>query len=360
MSVSFDIQSHVAPYKVIIGDGLLAGQLAEMSNGVVMCDVYFAGRFESSGSRVIAVEATERAKSLDRMPDIISQMRKCGVTRKSGVLAVGGGVIQDIATFCASIYMRGIRWRYVPSTLLGMVDSCIGGKSSINVDSYKNIVGNFYPPDAVVIDPVLAQTLSAERKAAGLCEAAKICYAGGDKVFERYLAMGPDVDMDERAIEPLIELSLRTKKWFVEIDEFDKAERQLLNFGHTFGHAIEGATEFRISHGVAVGLGMLASIRFAQASGRVATLSAKTESLVRHVRALLAVVPDIDAALRGVTADTLFDCFAADKKHSAGAFVIVTISDSGALERVELERTEANIRQIKRTFSAVVEAGRLA
>ncbi len=359
MSVSFDIQSQVLPYKVIIGRGQLDGQLSETSNGVVMCDAYFAGRLESRGSRVIAVEATERAKSLDRMPDIIAQMRKYGVTRKTSLLAIGGGVIQDIATFCASIYMRGIQWRYVPSTLLGMVDSCIGGKSSINVGSYKNIVGNFYPPGAVVIDPILVQTLSVEQKAAGLCEAAKICYAGGDKAFESYLALGPGVDMDERAVEPLIELSLRTKKWFVEVDEFDKAERQLLNFGHTFGHAIEGATEFRISHGVAVGLGMLASIRFAQAAGRVASLPARTERLVRHVRVLLAVVPGIDTALRGMTADKLFDCFAADKKHSAGTFVIVTISDSGSLERIELDRSGANIRQIKRTFSTVVEAGRL-
>ena len=137
--------------------------------------------------------------------------------------------------------MRGIAWSYMPTTVLAMVDSCVGGKSSINVGPYKNLVGTFHPPKQIDIDPLLATTLASEQIAAGLIEAAKICFCRGPASFAEYLGQEPGVGMGTQALEHVILTSLLAKKHFIEIDEFDKKERLLLNFGHTFGHAIEGA-----------------------------------------------------------------------------------------------------------------------
>ncbi|WP_448629983.1 3-dehydroquinate synthase [Cellulomonas soli] len=185
-------------------------------------------------------------------------MREAGVRRGDHVVAVGGGVIQDLATFVTDVYMRGLPWSYVPTTLMAMADSCIGGKSSINVGDVKNLVGGIYPPSAVVVDPDFLASLSATARAAGFSEAAKIAFCRGPETFDGYLAAYDGFEGDPDA---LIDLVLRAKRWFVEIDEHDRKERRLLNFGHTFGHALEVAVDHRISHGLAVAFGVLCATR---------------------------------------------------------------------------------------------------
>ena len=180
------------------------------------------------------------------------------LTRGGSVIALGGGIVQDLGTMAASVYMRGVRWAYAPTTLMSMADSCIGGKSSLNVSGVKNLAGNIYPPASVVVDPDFITSLEVEDVAAGLGEAVKIAFCAGPEVFASFLR-----HYEDRAHwEPLIEGVLTAKKWFIEIDEFDHAERRLLNFGHTFGHALEAATDFSVNHGVAVIMGMLAAGSF--------------------------------------------------------------------------------------------------
>ena len=173
------------------------------------------------------------------MPQVISRMRDLGVNRNTQLIAIGGGITQDVAAFCATVFMRGLRWSYLPTTMLSMADSCIGGKSSINVGKYKNLVGMIYPPEEVLIDPDFAQTLSEEQMVEGLCEAVKICFCRDEATFARYIALNPRADTLAHGLENVLGLTLEAKRWFIEIDEFDKAERLLLNFGHTFGHAME-------------------------------------------------------------------------------------------------------------------------
>lgn len=351
MYASFDIRSSIKTYGVRIAPGLME-EIAESSAGAtVLCDRFFAGRFAGHGGGVIDVEATEGAKSLDRMPEVIVRIRETGATRQSRLVAVGGGVIQDIATFCSSLYMRGIAWQYTPTTLLGMVDSCIGGKSAINVGPYKNIVGNYYPPDRILIDPGLVATLGIEQKVAGLCEAAKICYAHGEETFARYLALDPSPDMSEVDLARLIELSLRTKQWFIEVDEFDRGERLLLNFGHTYGHAIEGATHFGISHGVAVGVGILAAARLAreQADG----VPGHTRALEDHMHHLLSFIPGLDEVLGSANTDDYFERFVADKKHTPSEYTVVAIARDGALHIQRLPRDDNGEKFIRGIFDVV-------
>jgi len=265
------------------------------------------------------------------------KMRQMGANRGTHLWAVGGGAIQDVAAFIAAIYMRGIAWTYIPTTLLGMVDSCIGGKSSINVGAYKNIVGTFHTPRTVLIDPDLTASLSAEQRVAGLVEAAKICFCRGGDVYAQYLAMNPRPDMSPSEFEPIIDLSLASKKWFIEIDEFDRAERLLLNFGHTFGHALEGASGYRLGHGVAVGIGVLCAAELSQMLQQ-SKPDCVALTLTTHMRDLLQAVPNLAEITRGISVPDALDRLKADKKHETTHYRFVTIDPSGAAELVRLPR----------------------
>lgn len=350
MPTSFEVTSQIRSYQVLIGAGLFDDLLDRRRGDVILCDDYFSAMVQGRARSVIAVPASEDAKSLDHIVPVIERLREAGCNRQSSIVAIGGGVIQDIGTFCASIYMRGISWRYAPTTLLGMVDSCIGGKSAINVGKYKNIVGNFYPPHEIVIDPAVAGTLSTDQKIAGLCEAAKICFAGGKGEFERYLALSPGRDMSLAALQQVIELSLATKKVIIEIDEFDQKERLLLNFGHTFGHAIEGAAGYSISHGVAVGLGILGAVHFSLRAGLVKELPGATKGLVQHVQGLVRQVPRLGDNCRAMDPAQAFDRFLSDKKHKSASITLILPGPNGALECREFPRSDTVLQHVLETF----------
>lgn len=350
MSICFEIKSSAGNYSVSIRSGLFQEALREHELDVFLVDDWFASTLASSGFRTITVKAQEEMKSLDAIPGFITQLRRYGANRDSHLLAIGGGVIQDIAGFVASIYMRGIPWTYVPTTLLAMTDSCIGGKSSINVGPYKNLVGTFHPPSQVLLDPTLASTLSVEQRVSGLIEACKICYCRGAEFFREYLALQPSPSMPPEKIERVVQLSLTSKKWFIEVDEFDRAERLLLNFGHTFGHAIEGASHYRISHGVAVGVGVLCALRLGELLGRHYRQAPRVHSLGAHFRTLLDEVPGLGKELAAIPVSDLLDRFAADKKHRSDKYSIIVVTDSAD---VELLRVPKDYHFVKLVESAV-------
>ena len=354
MPVSFDIKSSTGGYGVSIGNGALAELLSRPGDQVFVVDAYFAHLFEGAAESPILIEAKETSKSLDRIPDVIIALRERSVTRGTTLIAVGGGIVQDIAAFVASVYMRGIDWIYVPTTLLSMVDSCIGGKSSINVGKYKNIVGGFHPPKQVIIDPSLAGTLGDEQMAAALCEAAKICLCLDVSTFDRYLGLDPNVNSSAEAVGQIIDLSLRAKKHFIEIDEFDKGERLTLNFGHTFGHSLESASCFAISHGIAVGLGMLAAIRLGELLGHDYSHLAHVARFHEHIERLVGAVDGIDGIVGGLSVDEAMDAFLSDKKHGRDSLAVVIFNGYGEVERVSLPRTTASTAQIAKAFSSLI------
>jgi 3-dehydroquinate synthase len=326
---TFSIQSSTGSYDVEIASGLYRQFMGQRQKLIAICDERFEGDFKKAGVPAIAIKSDETVKSLNAIPDVITQLRKAGTMRDTLLLAVGGGIVQDVSAFCAAIYMRGLEWMYMPTTLLGMADSCIGGKSSINVGEYKNIVGTFNPPRRVVIDPSFVKTLSPEQIAAGMIEAAKICYCRGLDSWNAYLANNPSHTMTEDGFAGVIATSLAAKKWFIETDEFDKGERLLLNFGHTFGHALEGASHYRVSHGIAVGVGMLCALAFEERTGTNYDAQPQVAVMRKHIEDLLALVADLPAALEGVTAPDLFDRFSSDKKHKADGYRIVVVDNNG-------------------------------
>ena len=356
-SSEFSIKTSGGAYEVAIGTDIVAAHTRR--DGTVWIIDANVARLHADAvpASFIRQEAVESEKSLESVARIVEQLRDHGSTRQTHVVAVGGGIVQDLATFSASCYMRGIRWTYCPTTLLSMVDSCIGGKSSINVGRYKNIAGNFYPPEEVVIDTRFCTTLTDEQMAEGLCEAAKICYAESDDAFHTYLSLAEGGAMpprDER-LARLIQHSLWTKKRFIEEDEFDQGIRLLLNFGHTFGHAIEGATSYAISHGISVGLGMLAAERCSVRLGYAEAGSAIVASLTAHVRRLLRSVPGVADKLRRMSPADAIECFLSDKKHSAESFTLILFDRQGRLQRVKVPRSDAIRAELLSTFQYLNE-----
>lgn len=337
----FKVRASAGEYSVQIGIGQASAQSLAFAQHIVLCDAMFATAFREQNTRVLDIAAHESFKNLDQMAGVVARLRDLGANRKTRLLAVGGGVIQDIATFVASIYMRGIPWDYMPTTLLGMVDSCIGGKSSINVGSYKNLVGNYHPPQRILVDLKFAESLNAQQRASGLFEAVKICFASGGGAFDEYLRLAPSVQSDLQTLQDVVSLSLQTKRWFIEIDEFDRKERLLLNFGHTFAHAIEGAGQFGMPHGIAVGVGMLAALAFSCDHAQLKDLSPRALKLQSYCKNLVSTISDMPVWARQVANDTLMDHFESDKKHTSSHYVLIVPDHNGQLQRLELERSDA-------------------
>lgn len=356
MPESFEIKASSGNYRVTVGKGLLSGALNQHKGAVILIDDFLTAALPAAEKKVIYVTAVEGSKSLEQAAPIVLKLRELGAIRRSHLLAIGGGIIQDVATFLASIYMRGIPWSYLPSTLLGMVDSCVGGKSSINVYGYKNLIGNFYPPSEVIIDLDFLRTLNAEQLIGGLFEAAKICYARSPEMFAAYLADTPSVNMSPDQAERIIVRSLRSKQWFIEIDEFDQKERLLLNFGHTFGHALEAGTEFRITHGIAVGIGMVVAEEYAKHQALLTPAGvACTGRMTDHVETLLKDIPELEKELLSLDLGLISEKFDNDKKHLADQYRVVVPKGNGALELVQVPRTTEGHANIKEAYRTAIE-----
>ena len=202
---------------------------------------------------ICTVEAGEGSKSLEVFGRLLQTMLDHGFSRKDCVVAVGGGVVGDLSGFAASAYMRGIDFYNMPTTLLSQIDSSIGGKTAINFAGVKNIVGAFYQPKKVLIDPELLKTLPERQISNGLAEAVKMAMTSDRELFE--LFENEDV---ESHIDEIIIRSLNIKKSVVEQDEKETGLRRILNFGHTIGHGIESSGHMNeLYHGECVALGLI-------------------------------------------------------------------------------------------------------
>ncbi|MCQ2754568.1 MAG: 3-dehydroquinate synthase, partial [bacterium] len=208
--------------------------------------------------RLFLMDAIETKKNIDLVIEICEKMTSMPSKRNTHLISIGGGIVQDVTGFVANSLYRGIKWTFYPSTLLAACDSCIGGKSSLNLKSFKNLLGSFFPPDAIRIYPQFFSTLTDRDYCSGLGEVVKFNVIAGEDTLSR---IEKDIDKllarDYETLMQYVKTSLEFKKGFIEIDEFDRGERILLNFAHTFGHAFETTSNYAIPHGSAVALGML-------------------------------------------------------------------------------------------------------
>ena len=207
----------------------------------------------------------EGAKNIGTATAIVERLIKLGADRKSALVALGGGVVGDVTGFVASTFMRSIPYIQIPTTLVAQVDSSIGGKTAIDLPEGKNLLGTFYQPKGVFIDVKFLDTLPEEEMSNGLAEVIKYGVIDNVEVFnflERNIKAIKE--RDQEILEEMIENACRIKKAIVEIDEKELGIRRVLNFGHTIGHAIEAESDYAISHGAAVSLGMVAAARISE------------------------------------------------------------------------------------------------
>lgn len=206
--------------------------------------------------QLIILQATENTKSIKYVSGLFDELASKGLNKKGRLIAVGGGIIQDVTCFVSSCFMRGVPWTFIPTTLLAQADSCIGSKSSINGVSSKNLIGTFYPPYKVMLDVRFLETLSERDRRSGVGEILKVASIDHEEQLSRFGLLMPQIFNDLNLLSSEIHYALKVKKRFIEIDEFDQGPRNIFNYGHTFGHAIEAATGFAIPHGIAVAFGM--------------------------------------------------------------------------------------------------------
>jgi len=288
----------------------------------------YRSQLEPARRRLPCVEivATEEAKSLERMAAYVTELSTGGLKRGAPLIAIGGGVIQDIACFLAAIYMRGVEWIFHPTTLLAQADSCIGSKSSINVGGIKNLVGTFTPPREVVVNPAVLDTLTEEDVRSGIGEMLKVHAIKGPGAFDR-IAADYEALLDDRAVLlRYVRDSLMYKQALIEADEFDRGPRLVMNYGHTFGHAIEGATDYGLAHGIAVTIGM------DMANHVAAVLGAGT---VEHRDRMHPVLAANYAGARRphIPEDRFFDAIARDKKNVGRQITLILPDAAGHIRR---------------------------
>jgi 3-dehydroquinate synthase len=300
-------------------------------------------------ARTLELDATEDEKTLAGVGRVVEFLQRNNATKKSTVVAIGGGIIQDLATFSSHIYYRGIRWAFVPTTLLSMSDSCIGAKCGINLGAFKNQLGVFQSPSAVLIATGFIRTLSDHDVASGHGEILKLMLTadpggtGGaphtprsldsardDTGGELYAKLKQIVDAEGLRTEKLPELiydSLAVKKQVIEEDEYEADLRRILNYGHTFGHALESLTAHEVphGHGVAWGIDLVNHIAVSRGLLDRATFDDIHAFVGRHSRFRLS---------RRITAAELLAAARRDKKAAGGTVNLILLERPGSLKIV--------------------------
>ncbi len=355
-SVTIHVPSRPAhSYEIPIGRGLSFSTGPLCSAAIKPCRVLlltddtvnalYADRVETSLSDAdfavvrYIIPHGESSKSANNLIALLEKMASEHLTRSDCLVALGGGVVGDLGGFAAAVYLRGIRFIQIPTTLLAMVDASVGGKTAVDLEAGKNLAGAFHQPSLVICDPDLLATLPSETFADGMAEVIKYAFINDRSLYD-ILASHAHIDRhaQDALLPEMIRLCIEDKRALVEVDETDKGARQLLNLGHTIGHAIESCSRFEISHGSAVAIGMVIITRAAERSG--ICVRGTTEALCDLLRKY-----DLPVSCP-FTAEELYAASLSDKKRSGASITLVVphgISDS-RLVTVPIDALENYIR----------------
>jgi 3-dehydroquinate synthase len=281
------------------------------------------------------VDASEESKQYHKLENILTWMADSNFDRNSMLLAIGGGAIQDIATFISGTFHRGINWTYVPTTLLSQSDSCIGGKCGINLGSLKNQIGIVYPPSRILTNSEFLTTLPMNDLISGLGEILKICVTGENQFWDEYKDLVSRKNIEDLNYARLTELALLAKKYVIEIDELEKDYRRVLNYGHTIGHAIEAASNFKIPHGVGVILGIKVISHLGILWG--ITPSNLGAEIIEETNHLLSQ----NSQPIEFSVDKAIDMLSHDKKTSSGVATFIVLGEVGSHQFVKKKLDDA-------------------
>jgi len=297
--------------------------------------------FHFNKSMMIQFDCSEDTKTLDGAIEIFKRLVENKIKSNARVFIVGGGILQDVAGFACSVYCRGIEYNLVPTTLLSQCDSCIGGKTSINFESVKNILGSFYPPKKVLISTEFTKTLTRGDLLSGFGEIIK--FNALKNTIEHFKNL-----IDNNNLSQLVYESLLYKSDIIQIDEFDKKERKFLNFGHTFGHALESTSNYSIPHGTAVLLGIL-----------IANKVSKHLYLIDESKEfeLFSCIYDflshINLRKEWFDCDKLLDIVILDKKNTGTINIVLLKDNEAVIQKIE------DLEILKKCIKEVYESIRL-
>ncbi|MGN6753465.1 MAG: 3-dehydroquinate synthase [Intrasporangium sp.] len=319
-------------YDVVIGRDLLGEVAPLLGDGVERVLVVHSAALTGYGESVAdslarqgyaaqlaAVPDAEAAKTAGVVSRLWAELGQAGFTRSDAVVGVGGGAVTDLAGFAAATWLRGVKVVHVPTTLLGMVDAAVGGKTGINTSEGKNLVGAFHPPAGVLCDLDVLATLPEADLVAGLAEVIKAGFIADPEILELVEA-DPDAARraDNRHLPELVERAVRVKADVVSADLKESSLREILNYGHTFGHAIEQVEHFSWRHGEAVSVGMVYVAELARLAGHL------DEALVARHRDLLTSV-GLPITYRGDRWEDLFMAMRRDKKSRGSTLRFVVL-----------------------------------
>jgi len=342
MSKSFSVSSKIrGTYDVYFIDSLREHltQLATQKNNIFLIDATVAQLFKNdiqqavAGSRIVILHCNEENKTINYAQEIIRELIQQDVRKNDVLIAIGGGIAQDIVTFISSILFRGVNWKFYPTTLLAQCDSCIGSKSSINFDQFKNLLGTFNPPSEIFINSTFLNTLSESEIRSGIGEMLHYFFSDGIDLAQEVSDNFNQLLTDRSVLPYYIENSLRIKKAIIEIDEFDTSIRHIFNYGHTFGHAIEAITHYGIPHGQAISIGM------DLANYISLSLNMITDAQFTQMHSIL--VKNIPAfKFEGSIIDQYLKALSKDKKNVGNKLGCILTRGPGRLEKVFIDMDE--------------------
>lgn len=323
--MTLNIKTNIGEYPIYLKRGALqyASKLFSLNRKVLVVtdsgvpEVYPLTVASQCEEAVLFVfEQGENSKNMDTYAAILQTLTENAFSRTDCVVAVGGGVVGDMAGFAAATYMRGMDYYNIPTTVLAQIDSSIGGKTAIDFMGYKNLVGTFYPPKGVLIDPQVLQTLPARQVSNGLAEAVKVALTHDPELL---LLLGREIT--DAVMDEIILRSIRIKQQVVQLDEHESGLRMVLNFGHTLGHAIESVTG--LYHGECIAIGM----RYMCSD----TVQQQLIPLLEKLNLPTAVSCDVSRVIEAVSHD---------KKTSGESLTFVTVSEIGSFEFKTVPITE--------------------
>lgn len=347
------IKSAFREYTVEFVDNFLGPLKAALDAGgvpVIDAGVFkiYKERLEKllEGKEPIVIEANEQNKTLDKCKELIEELVKKGVRRNQKLVAVGGGVIQDIVGFTASILYRGVEWAFFPTTLLAQADSCVGSKTSINLSGKKNLIGTFYPPTHIYIDTGFIETLSVDEVKSGIGEMMHFYLYANSPYFEKLIKNYETILKNRKLLSEYIQESLSIKKSVAELDEFDKGERNKFNYGHTFGHALESVTNYGINHGQGVTVGMDIA-NYISWKKRL-----MDEKAFHELHASLALnFPEYD--LSKINLETYLQALSKDKKNMGANIGCILAEAPGKLVKKQIP-ADSNFKKILEDYFSVI------
>ncbi len=311
-------------YRVVIEPGAtsrivaLVDEAAPAHRIALITDAHVGPLYASSAARafgnrasVFTIPAGESAKTRETWSRLTDEMLAAGYSRDTTIVAIGGGVVGDIAGFVAATYMRGVPIVQVPTTLLAMIDASIGGKTGVDTPAGKNLVGAFHQPSLVVVDSRTLATLPANHFRAGLAEALKHGVVANAEYFALIAGARASTARDDGALMDVVTESVRIKAAIVERDERESGMRKVLNFGHTIGHAIEKVSDYRLLHGEAVSIGMVLEASLAE---RIGVAARGTAAAIHDALTSIGLPTGVSVLDR----DAILNATKSDKKARAG------------------------------------------